>query len=182
MRNNSVNVCPCAKTYGAFADSLYQTLRVGFNSSKFSPQKIFDILSKLLVRPPSVISGARYIHHLGLLHEALYFTPLSIKKACTKPIQTRCLIFYRSEDKHGESLCNLFHFSPPTWCFQFHTPLSWKGNHDLLLRDVPYQPTPTLALFMLRSAEIPHQGCCKHLCRTFSMKVVPLWLESVGTG
>lgn len=93
MRNNSVNVCPCAKTYGAFSDSLYQTLRVGFNSSKFSPQKIFDILSKLLVRPPSVSSGARYIHHLGLLHEALYFTPLTIKKACTKPIQTRCLIF-----------------------------------------------------------------------------------------
>lgn len=92
------------------------------------------------------------------------------------------LNFNTSEDKHGEFLCNLFHFSPATWCFQFHTLLSWKGNHDLLLRAVPHQHTPTSALFVLQSAKIPHQGCCKHLCRTFSMKVVPLWLESVGTG
>lgn len=92
------------------------------------------------------------------------------------------LNFYTAEDNHGESLSNVFHFSPLSRCFQLRTLLSWKVDHDLLLRSVLLQSTQTMALFVLQSAEIRHQGCCKYLCRTFSMKVVPLWLESEGIG
>ena len=91
------------------------------------------------------------------------------------------LNFYTAEDNHGDFVSNLFHFSPPTQCFWLHILLSWKFNRYLLLRAVLQQPTQTLALFMLQSAEIWCQGCCKHLRRTFSMEAVLLWLESVGS-